>query len=158
MAQLSDPQKRFIVRRLAHFVPLKQVRAEFESEFNQPLSEAQVSKYNPDTAQGAKDLGDEMRKYFEAEREHYLTDEKSIRIASRAARLRILDGLLDHKIAQNAPSLTLTILKQAALEMGGMFERPKQETGGTGADVLLNFFGDALKKAYPDPGPDPANG
>ncbi len=156
MARLTDPQKRFIVRRIACFVALTQIRKEFQAEFGLALSEDQASKYDPTTAQGSDDLGDELKQYFEDVRKRYTTDEESVPIAHRAFRLRKLSELLDHKIVGMAPTLQMNILRQAAMEMGGMFERPKQETGGTGADVLLSFFGDALKKAYPDPGP--ANG
>lgn len=149
MARLTEPQKRFLVRRIACFVPVKQIRAEFKEEFKLALTDQQVSDYNPETAHGQASLSKDLKNLFEEERARYISDEESVPIAHRAYRLRRKQAVLDrideyHRLLPekavglhaDLDKLEKAILIQAAQERGGMLERPKQGDGGTQQGAL----------------------
>lgn len=162
MARLTEPQKRFIVRRIAHFVSLKQIRAEFKAEFGSELSEEQASAYNPETVRGQADLSQDLKNLFQQERDRYVTEIESVPVHHHAYRMRQrqeqLQQLQEQLAAMN-PKMTGTILDiqkrieycitQAAKESGGLFERPKQslDTGQQGAlDQLREFLTAPLRE------------
>lgn len=157
MARLAEPQKRFLVHRIARFVPLTEIRAEFFERFGEAISLSQASAYNPETARGQADMSTGLKTLFEEERARFIAEEEKIPIANRAYRLRRLQNALERcdayreSLPQKAVGLHIdvakleaTLLRAAAEDRGGAFERQRQrgeDSGQRGAlDQLRDFL------------------
>lgn len=136
MATLTDPQKVFIVERLACFASHAEIIEAVRETYGLNVSRQQLQRYDPATVNG-KALSAELRAVFERTRESYLRETGQIPIAHQAFRLRLLQKLLDDN-ARN-PDLRMRLLEQAAREVGGCYTRRREITGKDGGPVAVEF-------------------
>jgi hypothetical protein len=117
MARLTEPQQREIVVMLARFFNPAEVQRFFKVEYGIVVSIQQVVAYdlrNPQFRAAAK-----WRSLYEATQKAYIEHDGAIPIANRGFRLNLLqEAALDARHRRNYP-LLLSILEQAAKEMGG---------------------------------------
>ena len=140
MTILDDAQKRFIVRRLACFASQVAVIAEFEAEYKIKLTADHVSSYDATTKHGRERMGQDLQDYFHETRDEYIKNEDSIPLATRAFRIRWLtEMLLTNPKVQRSAALQMSVIEQAAKEMGGMYVRHKVEDKGSGLNALMEL-------------------
>ena len=132
MATLNKKQKLFIVRSLAQFNTPQETVVLVKEEFNIDVSRQQCEAYDP-TKRVGKDLSDELKKEFEVTRKDFLDTPQNIPIANLSVRLQRLENQYI-KHGKNRVA-ALSILKQAAEDMGGKYTN-KQEITGAGGGPL----------------------
>lgn len=129
MATLNKKQKLFIVRSLAQFNTPQETVVLVKEEFNIDVSRQQCEAYDP-TKRVGKDLSDELKTEFEATRKDFLEKPQNIPIANLTVRLRRLENQYQ-KHGKNRVA-ALSILKQAAEDMGGKYTNRQEITGKDG--------------------------
>lgn len=132
MPKLSEPQKRFIVGRLACFYTPSEVVEQVKEELGVAVTRQQVMCYDPTCVNG-RDLSQPLKDLFNEARKQFNDDITSIPIANRAYRLRKLQDLVQ-KNPRNA-DLQARLLEQAAKETGGAFTNRRELTGKDGGPV-----------------------
>jgi hypothetical protein len=161
MKRLTLEQKRFLVRSLATFqTPTEAARA-FAKKFDFEITRQVAETFDPTAAAGAN-LGEELTALFWETRKKAETEEQAVPIFWRAYRLRRRQAQLErfdaYREAAPAKAIGLkleverredVVLEKVAKELGGLYERGKQEgeQADTGAQA---HFESALEKAYPD--------
>lgn len=137
MAALTETQKRFVVERLACFETPAQIKKAIQETFGVDVSASQVCFYDPNSAQGSKELSKELKALFFQTRERFITDEAAVAVSHRTYRLRRLQKLLDdEKIAKN-PAMVMDLLEQAAKEVGGMYTNKREISGPSGKPIEI---------------------
>ena len=132
MATLNKKQKLFIVRSLAQFNTPQETVLLVKEEFTIDVSRQQCEAYDP-TKRVGKDLSAELKAEFEATRKDFLEAPQNIPIANLTVRLQRLENQYQ-KHGKNRVA-ALSILKQAAEDMGGKYTN-KQEITGAGGGPL----------------------
>jgi len=121
---LSDEVKAFIVRRLATFETPSQVVAAVGVNFGIELTRQRVYGYDP---QCGKPPARRWRELHAATRAKFLTELAGIAVAHKTYRLHALDRLAQRAMDDCYSTRTAKLLKQAAMECGGMFERSRRK-------------------------------
>lgn len=120
MAELTDPQKAFIVTLLAQFNSPPEVRDQFHEEFGgDKLTVQQIAAYDP--TRPRFDAGQKWVPLFEAVREKYVNDVSSIPIAQQSFRLNQLHKLAAQAAKAGNRAQAAALYKQAAEEVGGAY-------------------------------------
>jgi len=129
MASLNRKQKYFIVRSLAVFNTPQETVMLVKEEFGLEVSRQQVETYDP-TKRAGKDLSTELKSEFEVARKEFLETPQNIPIANLSVRLQRLENQYQ-KHGKNRVA-ALSILKQAAEDMGGKYTNRQEITGKDG--------------------------
>lgn len=129
MASLNRKQKYFIVRSLAVFNTPQETVLLVKEEFDLEVSRQQVETYDP-TKRAGKDLSPELKSEFEVARKEFLDTPQNIPIANLSVRLQRLENQYQ-KHGKNRVA-ALSILKQAAEDMGGKYTNRQEITGKDG--------------------------
>lgn len=132
MASLNKKQKYFIVRSLAVFNTPQETVTLVKEEFNIDVSRQQVESYDP-TKRAGKDLSIELKGEFELARKEFLDTPQNIPIANLSVRLQRLENQYQ-KHGKNRVA-ALSILKQAAQDLGGQFTNRQEITGKGGGPI-----------------------
>lgn len=142
MAELSDDQKRFIVRALAQFKSPTEVVRLFREEYDdaEAPSLRQVRGYDP--TRPYFDAGDELREFFATTRHAYVHDVSAIPIANQAFRLNQLQTMAAEALRAGNRGQAAALMKQAAEEIGGAFTNERnvkvEKTGGGFKDLTAD--------------------
>ena len=129
MATLNKKQKLFIVRSLAQFNTPQETVVLVKEEFSIDVSRQQCEAYDP-TKRVGKDLSDELKKEFEVTRKDFLDTPQNIPIANLSVRLQRMENQYQ-KHGKNRVA-ALSILKQAAEDVGGKYTNKQEITGKDG--------------------------
>ena len=123
MAALTDAQKLFIVGQLACFRTPTEVAEDLVEEFGIELARQRAHYFDP-TRSGGDKVAEKWQKIFWATREEYVDAVARVGIAHQRRRLEVLQDLLYRALEMDdsaGSSLALSILRQAAEEVGGRF-------------------------------------
>jgi hypothetical protein len=135
MAELGDDHKRFIVESLACYDTPTMIQSALKERFGTEVTLQGINYYNPDSAQGKKELAQKWKEIFTERRATFDSEAETIPIARLAFRLRRLSQMVDNpKVAKN-PVLAAALLKQAAMDAGGMFTN-RREISGPGGNPI----------------------
>ncbi len=132
MATLNKKQKIFIVRSLAFFNTPQETVLLVKEEFDLEVSRQQVETYDP-TKRAGKDLSAELKDEFELTRKDFLDTPQNIPIANLSVRLQRLENQYQ-KHGKNRVA-ALSILKQAAEDVGGKYTNKTELTGAGGGPL-----------------------
>ena len=132
MATLNKKQKVFIVRSLAVFNTPQETVLLVKEEFDLEVSRQQVETYDP-TKRAGKDLSTELKEEFELTRKDFLDTPQNIPIANLSVRLQRLENQYQ-KHGKNRVA-ALSILKQAAEDVGGKYTNKTELTGAGGGPL-----------------------
>ncbi|WP_180100920.1 MULTISPECIES: DUF2280 domain-containing protein [Acinetobacter] len=132
MATLNKKQKIFIVRSLAVFNTPQETVVLVKEEFDLEVSRQQVETYDP-TKRAGKDLSAELKDEFELTRKDFLDTPQNIPIANLSVRLQRLENQYQ-KHGKNRVA-ALSILKQAAEDVGGKYTNKTELTGAGGGPL-----------------------
>lgn len=132
MATLNKKQKVFIVRSLAVFNTPQETVLLVKEEFDLEVSRQQVETYDP-TKRAGKDLSTELKDEFELTRKDFLDTPQNIPIANLSVRLQRLENQYQ-KHGKNRVA-ALSILKQAAEDVGGKYTNKTELTGAGGGAI-----------------------
>ena len=132
MAVLKKEVKLFIVRSLAVFNTPTETAELVHQDYGVVVTKQQCEKYDP-TKRSGENLSPELKAEFEATREEFLEKPKNIPIANLSVRLQRMENQYQ-KHGKNRVA-ALSILKQAAEDMGGKYTN-KQEITGAGGGPL----------------------
>lgn len=124
MANLTEDQKMEIVSGLASFRTTSEITAAFRSNHGLELDRKQVGRYHPRRCYYAG--GEKWRQIFEVKREAYLKEVSSVPIAHQAFRRHALQEQYDKAVLKEQPAIVLSVLEQAAKEIGGMFTNQRE--------------------------------
>ncbi len=147
VADLTTKQKEFIVVRLACAMSGTEVREEFAAEFpGVAVTTQQISYYNPHTANGQR-LDPRWKALFEETRKRYLEGLATSAIGSRLFRLHLLEQIaIDPETGKSR--LGLAAIQAAAKEVGGLYERVKEEAPAVDPNALPSPLVEAVVKIY----------
>lgn len=124
MAELSEPHKEQIVVLLAHFRGAAEVAVAMKNDHGLELTVQQIVKY--DCAKPSYEAGEKWRPIFEAARQAYLEDVKTVPAANQGYRLQMLqEGIEAARKAKNWKLLS-DLLEQAAKEVGGVLTNTRE--------------------------------
>ncbi|AXY61754.1 DUF2280 domain-containing protein [Acinetobacter sp. WCHAc010052] len=133
MAALRKEVKLFIVRSLAQFnTPEETAKLVNEEYKNLSVSRQQCERYDP-TKRAGKDLSAELKVEFEATRNDFLNKPQNIPIANLSVRLQRLENQYQKHWKNRVAALS--ILKQAAEDMGGKYTNRQEITGKDGESL-----------------------
>ena len=132
MAALKEPVKIFIVQALACRDTPQEVADLVKQEFNLVIDRSQVALYDP-TKQRGKNLSKKFVELFHETREKFDAGLIDIPIAQKYYRLKQYQKHLE-KNARNTV-MSLSILKQAAQDLGGQFTNRQEITGKDGKAI-----------------------
>ena len=133
MAALSEPVKIFIVQALACRDTPQEVVALVKQEYDIDVSRSQCQNYDP-TKYSGRNLSKKFVDLFNETRKKFDEGLIDIPIANKHFRLRQYDKLLA-KNSKNAV-MSLSILKQAAQDLGGQFTNRQEITGKNGEPLM----------------------
>jgi len=123
MPTLTNEIKTFIVKGLACFDTPSEVAEAVKSTFGVDVTRHHVHLYDPACAQPP---APRWRELHAATRKAYLAEFAEIGVAHRTVRLQMLDRMARRAEANNSISLTASLLKQAAKECGGAYDRKRR--------------------------------
>lgn len=129
MATLKEPVKIFIVQSLACRDTPQEVADAVKQEFGIQIERQQVAAYDPTKARG-KDLSKKFVELFHKTRADFDEGLVDIPIANKYYRLKQYQKHLERN-SRNAV-LSMSILKQAAQDLGGQFTNRQEITGKDG--------------------------
>ncbi|WP_312049211.1 DUF2280 domain-containing protein [Acinetobacter courvalinii] len=129
MAALKKEVKLFIVRSLAVFNTPTETAELVNQEYGVKVTKQQCEKYDP-TKRAGENLSEELRIDFEKTREMFLGKPEAIPIANLAVRLQRYENQYQ-KHSRNRVA-ALSILKQAAEDIGGKYTNKTEFTGADG--------------------------
>lgn len=132
MAALKKEIKLFIVRSLARFNTPTETVELVNQDYGVQVTKQQCEKYDP-TKRAGENLSDELKKEFEISRKDFLDTPQNIPIANLSVRLQRMENQYQ-KHGKNRVA-ALSILKQAAEDVGGKYTN-KQEITGAGGGPL----------------------
>lgn len=132
MARLTEPQKIFIIQRLACFeTPIDIIKA-LKEDYGVAVSAQALQGYDP-TKYNGQNLSKKLRTAFEETRARFLDDIGSIAIANKAVRLRMLERMAVRAYDKGNSPLAAQLLEQAAKEVGEAYTN-RQRLEHTGKD------------------------
>ncbi len=129
MAVLKKEIKLFIVRSLARFNTPTETAELVNQDYGVQVTKQQCEKYDP-TKRAGENLSDELKAEFEVTRKDFLEKPQNIPIANLTVRLQRLENQYQ-KHGKNRVA-ALSILKQAAEDMGGKYTNRQEITGKDG--------------------------
>lgn len=124
MAELTDEQKREIVKRLACFEGLTEIVKAFREEYEVELTARHVGLYDP--TRGYFEAGDQWRTLFEETRKAYVEDAAAVPCANQGFRLNLLQKGIDAAVKNNNWKLAAELTEQAAREVGGVLTNERR--------------------------------
>lgn len=124
MKKLTDDVRRFIVHCLAAFDTPTKVAESVKSEFGLDVTRQAVASHDP-TKKTGQQLAQRWKDEFHEARRKFLEELDEIPIANKAYRLRQLGDLYGNA-GKNAV-LKMQLLKQAAEEVGGVYEAKRAD-------------------------------
>ncbi|OTG65826.1 DUF2280 domain-containing protein [Acinetobacter silvestris] len=133
MATLKEPVKIFIVQALACRDTPQEVAELVKQEYGVKIERSQVALYDPTKAAG-KNLSKKFIELFNETRKKFDEGLIDIPIANKHYRMRKYDKLLE-KNAKNTV-MSLSILKQAAEDIGGKYTNRQEITGKDGQPLM----------------------
>jgi hypothetical protein len=125
MAALPTAVKLHILTALACFETPTRVVESVKAIFGLELSRQCVEAHHPYRRAGAR-LDPKWRAIFDETRTRLLTELDNIPIACQAYRLRQLDRLLERTERMGNLDMANQVLKQAAMEVGGMYRTARK--------------------------------
>ncbi|AWW07749.1 MAG: hypothetical protein [Podoviridae sp. ctbh1] len=132
MAALKKEIKLYIVRSLAIFNTPSETVELVHQEYGVKVTKQQCEKYDP-TKRSGENLSEELRIDFEKTREMFLGKPEAIPIANLAVRMQRYE-IQYQKYNKNRVA-ALSILKQAAEDMGGKYTNKAEITGAGGGPL-----------------------
>lgn len=132
MATLKEPVKIFIVQSLACRDTPQEVADAVKQEFGIQIERQQVAAYDPTKVRG-KDLSKKFVELFHKTRADFDAGLIDIPIANKHYRLNQYQKHLE-KNARNTV-MSLSIMKQAAQDLGGQFTNRQEITGKDGKPI-----------------------
>lgn len=123
--ELTTEIKVFIVRRFACFESTREVRKAVEDEYGLELSGPAVARYNATNASGEASMGQELKELFWTTRKRFEEEIEDIGIVHKAYRLQKMDEMERKARAKEDFKSASDLLKQAAEELGGAYEKGK---------------------------------
>lgn len=132
MATLKEPVKIFIVQSLACRDTPQEVADAVKQEFGIQIERQQVAAYDPTKSRG-KDLSKKFVELFHKTRADFDAGLIDIPIANKHYRLKQYQKHLE-KNARNTV-MSLSIMKQAAQDLGGQFTNRQEITGKDGKPI-----------------------
>ena len=137
MATLTDQQKAAIVQGLARYDSPAAVREMVKEEFGIEPSPQQLSYYNPENAQGGRELGEKWRTLFIETREAFVSSVAGEAAAHKAVRVRRLSRWADRAERMGNIPLAQSLYEQIAKEMGEAYtnRRLLEHTGKDGGPI-----------------------
>ena len=132
MARLNKRVKLYIVRSLAIFNTPSETVELVHQEYGVKVTKQQCEKYDP-TKRSGENLSEELRIDFEKTREMFLGKPEAIPIANLAVRLQRYENQYQ-KHSKNRLA-ALSILKQAAEDVGGKYTNKTELTGAGGGPL-----------------------
>lgn len=120
MAKLKTKHKEFIVKQLACFNTLTDVRNQLQDIHNVDVPLNQIIYYDPESAQGT--TAKKLVHIFNETRDEYIQECSKIPIFHKGYRLRELQKNYNKAITSKNIVLANQILEQAAKEAGGAYE------------------------------------
>ena len=145
MATLKEPVKIFIVQSLACRDTPQEVADAVKQEFGIQIERQQVAAYDPTKSRG-KDLSKKFVELFHKTRADFDTGLIDIPIANKHYRLKQYQKHLE-KNARNTV-MSLSIMKQAAQDLGGQFTNRQEITGKDGKDLMTVSEADLDKQIF----------
>ena len=136
MATLNQKHKLFIVRSLAQWNTPTETVELVQQEFGITITRQQCEAYDP-TKRTGQNLSKVLAEEFRKTRDLFRKNVVEMPLANIAVRLRHYEDLLNNPQNKRTPMLQLTILKQAAEDMGGKYTN-KQEITGAGGGPIQN--------------------
>lgn len=145
MAALSEPVKIFIVQALACRDTPQEVVTLVKQEYDIEVTRSQCQNYDP-TKYSGRNLSKKYVELFYETRKKFDEGLIDIPIANKHFRLRQYDKLL----AKNSKNvvMSLSILKQAAQDLGGQFTNRQEITGKDGKDLMTVSEADLDKQIF----------
>lgn len=125
MAILPTAVKLHILTALACFETPTAVAAAVKEQFGLTLSRQCIEAHHPHRQAGAR-LHPKWRAAFDETRARLMTELDHIPIACPAYRLRQLERMLERADGMGNVALAAQIVRQAAIEAGGMYETAKE--------------------------------
>lgn len=122
MAKLNDQVKVFIVQQLACFQTPSQVSEAVRDQYGLELRRNRIQAYDPTKVQGAS-LSKTLTELFWGTREKFRQKITDIAISNQAYRLLTMQQALERAVARKNDVLALSILEQAAKEVGGAYTK-----------------------------------
>lgn len=135
MVELSSEHKRFIVESLACYDTPAMIIADLKERYGVAATPSQITYYNPESAQGKRELAEEWKQLFAQRRETFMSEAEAVPIANLAFRLRRLQRIVDSSKADKMPIVVKDVLKQVAQDVGGVFTN-KREISGPGGKAI----------------------
>jgi hypothetical protein len=123
MPTLTDEIKTFIVKGLACFDSPSQVAEAVKTNFDVEIGRQHVYAYDPNASQR---MSPRWRELHAATRAAFLRDVAAIGIVHKTVRLRMLDRMAHRAAERGRLTHAAFFLEQAAMECGGLYERPKR--------------------------------
>lgn len=142
MASLTLPQKRYLVQRLAVFDSPSEAAEALYEEFGVRIERDQANNYDGSKEWARGRMAADLVGLFDETRTRFTAEVEAIPIARKAYRLRRLDE--NERRARRMGNLPLSndTLKQAAHEMGSMYERGEDRSVSMGdVDRLFGAIG-----------------
>ena len=124
MAELTDDQKLEMVEMLACFRDVTTIINHFGETYGLVINHRQVGGYDP--MRPYYEAGDKWRAIFEARRKAYLEAVSAVPIANQGYRINILQEQLNAALKANKTPEVLSILEQAAKEVGGILTNQRE--------------------------------
>lgn len=135
MAELSEAQKIFIVRRRANCVEIHDIQAQFEEQFGEKIKSAQISAYDATTVHGRERMGKDLQALFHEERRAYLADD-DVPMANPNFWVKELNKMYFAPGPGNQPKsdkAKMALMDMAMKLKGGMYQQ--KQNGPTPAEV-----------------------
>lgn len=133
MAALSEPVKIFIVQALACRDTPQEVVTLVKQEYDIEVTRSQCQNYDP-TKYSGRNLSKKYVELFYETRKKFDEGLVDIPIANKYYRLKQYQKQLERN-SRNAV-LSMSILKQAAQDLGGQFTNRQEITGKDGKDLM----------------------
>jgi hypothetical protein len=113
---LTGPQRRFVVRALAHWNTPTETARMLEAEHGKTMSRQSIAKYDP-TCHAGHSLSPDLKKLFHAERERFVKTIEEQPLAHRSVRLEQLKKIYDEARDAGNAKLAIKALSEAGKEM-----------------------------------------
>ncbi|MEO7716261.1 MAG: DUF2280 domain-containing protein [Capsulimonas sp.] len=126
----------YIIERLAQWAGPSEIQKEIAELWDgRDVAKSTINRYNPHTAQGDKELPDDLKALFAERRRLFVERVDDIPIAHQAVRLRELQSVVDQSKEAGNKGMLMQAIEQAAKERGGMFTNRRELTGKDGGPV-----------------------
>lgn len=134
--KLSDPQKAFVVQRLACWDSPAEVSDALMREHGVKLAPQNCEAYDP-TKYAGRNLSAKWRELFERTRGDFLANVEAIPEANRAVRIRALAHASRAFKARGDYRAQADMLERIAKEMGDVYSNRREVTGKNGGPLRL---------------------